>query len=373
MIGRMTGHAAGPPGDYRECGPAACDLLIRGRRVVTPAGLRAAAVGIAGGQVSAIEPAAGPAAAELARQSARVVDLAADEVLLPGLVDAHVHVNEPGRTEWEGFASATRAAAAGGITTVIDMPLNSVPPTVDAAALRWEPLVARAGARGDAVNEYAVSDWRCWTHVRLSIYPDGGVARFRVHGEVLPDPAFLTGTADLAAMRNGGRVTDCSDAFYSPPAHLIMPGRARVMSDGWENARRGGPGNDYVVIRLAAPGRLRHVEIDTSCFVGNAPGWARLSAADERAAARLAQVPPGGMPAGPPGDHPDSGLDWQEVLAQTRLQPDTRHRFLVGYRSPCTHIRLDVLPDGGLARLRAYGEVEPEALAGLRRQWQQAG
>ncbi|MGO8725271.1 MAG: amidohydrolase family protein, partial [Streptosporangiaceae bacterium] len=170
----MTGHAAGPPGDYRECGPAACDLLIRGRRVVTPAGLRAAAVGIAGGQVSAIEPAAGPAAAELARQSARVVDLAADEVLLPGLVDAHVHVNEPGRTEWEGFASATRAAAAGGITTVIDMPLNSVPPTVDAAALRWEPLVARAGARGDAVNEYAVSDWRCWTHVRLSIYPDGG-------------------------------------------------------------------------------------------------------------------------------------------------------------------------------------------------------
>lgn len=247
------------------------------------------------------------------------------------------------------------------------------PSPAELAALRWEPLVARAGARGDAVNEYAVSDWRCWTHVRLSIYPDGGVARFRVHGEVLPDPAFLTGTADLAAMRNGGRVTDCSDAFYSPPAHLILPGRARVMSDGWENARRRGPGNDYVVIRLAAPGRLRHVEIDTSCFVGNAPGWARLSAADERTAAPLAQVPPGGMPAGPPGDHPDAGLDWQEVLAQTRLQPDTRHRFLVGYRSPCTHIRLDVIPDGGLARLRAYGEVEPETLAGLRRQWQQAG
>ncbi len=114
MIGRMTGHAAaGPPGDHHEGGPAACELLIRGRRGVTPAGLRAAAVGIAGGQVSAIEPAAGPAAAELARQSARVVDLAADEVLLPGLVDAHVHVNEPGRTEWEGFASATRAAVGG--------------------------------------------------------------------------------------------------------------------------------------------------------------------------------------------------------------------------------------------------------------------
>ena len=240
------------------------------------------------------------------------------------------------------------------------------PSPAELAGLRWESLVGRTGARGDAANSYAVSDRRCWTHVRLSIYPDGGVARFRVHGEVLPDPAFLTGTVDLAAMQNGGQVTDCSDAFYSSPAHLILPGQARVMSDGWENARRRGPGHDYVIIRLGAAGRLRHVEIDTSCFVGNAPGWASLSAVDERHAA-----PSGGLPTGPSGRMPSAALGWREALPETRLQPDTRHRFRLDDPSPCTHVRLDVIPDGGLARLRAYGEIDPDALAGLRRRWQE--
>ncbi len=103
------------------------DLVVRARRMVTPDGERAGAVGIADGVVVAVgaDDLDGP----------RIVDLADDEVLLPGLVDTHVHVNDPGRAEWEGFASATRAAAAGGVTTLVDMPLNSVPPTVDVAAL----------------------------------------------------------------------------------------------------------------------------------------------------------------------------------------------------------------------------------------------
>jgi len=154
------------------------------------------------------------------------------------------------------------------------------PSPAELAGMAWQPLVGRSAARGDAVNSYAVADRHRWTHVRLSIYPDGGVARFRVHGEVRPDPAFLTGTIDLAAMENGGQVTGCSDAFYSSPGNLIRPGRARVMSDGWENARRRGPGNDYVIVALAAAGRPRLVEVDTSYFVGNAPGWVRLLAAD---------------------------------------------------------------------------------------------
>ncbi len=101
----------------------------------------------------------------------------------------------------------------------------------------------------------------------------------------MPDPAFLAGTIDLAAMENGGRITGCSDDFYSSAANLILPGRARSMADGWENARRRGPGHDYAIFRLAAPGLLRQVEIDTSYFVGNAPGWIRLYAADEQATA----------------------------------------------------------------------------------------
>jgi allantoicase len=217
------------------------------------------------------------------------------------------------------------------------------PSPAEVAELDWQPLVPRTSIQGDAANRYQVTDRRRWTHVRLSIYPDGGVARLRVHGEVVGDPAFLSGTVDLAAMENGGRVLDCSDAFYSAPSNLIMPGRPRVMSDGWENARRRGPGNDWVVVQLAAEGVLGQVEIDTTCFVGNAPGWVILSA-------------------GAPGS-------WREVLPRTRVQPDTRHRFLIGDQLPATHLRLDVIPDGGLARLRAYGELTADGLAAVRQRW----
>jgi allantoicase len=228
------------------------------------------------------------------------------------------------------------------------------------AAMAWQTLVPRADARGDAANEYPAAiglRGRRWTHVRLSIYPDGGVARLRVHGTPLPDPRFLTGTIDLAALENGGRVTGCSDAFYASAGNLILPGRAAGMAQGWENARRRGPGNDYVVVALAAPGRLRHAEIDTSCFVGNAPARVRLLAADEREA-------------GPGGAIPESS--WREVLPATRVQPDTRHRFRLEEQGVATHIRLDVIPDGGLARLRINGEIIDEALSALRRRWQDA-
>jgi allantoicase len=231
------------------------------------------------------------------------------------------------------------------------------------AAMTWHTLVARTDARGDAVNGYLVAGRRTrWTHVRLSIYPDGGVARFRVHGTAVPDPRFLAGTIDLAAAEHGGRVTGCSDAFYSSAGNLILPGRAAGMGEGWENARRRGPGHDYVVVALAAAGELRHVEIDTSWFVGNAPGWVRLLAADARGAPEDPLVDP---EAGPPG----AGSAWREVLPRTRVQPDTRHRLLIAGAPVATHVRLDVIPDGGLARLRVNGEIVAGALAALRQRW----
>ncbi|HWT33890.1 MAG TPA: allantoinase AllB [Microbacterium sp.] len=119
------------------------DLVLRGARVLTAEGFGPREVGVTGGVIAAIEP----LGADLS--GAEVIDVADDEVLLPGLVDSHVHINEPGRTEWEGFASATRAAAAGGVTTVIDMPLNSIPPTVDVDALHTKQDVARDQAHVD--------------------------------------------------------------------------------------------------------------------------------------------------------------------------------------------------------------------------------
>ncbi len=145
------------------------DLIVRGQRVLTPDGIRPASVGVRGGEIifvgpydaagpvrpaSAVSPAsrvrpAGQASEASLASPASTVELAADEVLLPGLVDTHVHVNEPGRTRWEGFASATRAAAAGGITTIIDMPLNSIPPTTDPAALHAKRETARGQVHVD--------------------------------------------------------------------------------------------------------------------------------------------------------------------------------------------------------------------------------
>lgn len=230
--------------------------------------------------------------------------------------------------------------------------VTGYPSPAELAGVAWHPLVPKSAAAGDTANSYPVTDPRRWTHVRLSIYPDGGVARLRVHGDVVPDPAFLAGTVDLAALGNGGRVIDCSDAFYSAPSNLISPGLARVMGDGWENARRRGPGNDFVVFRLAAAGRLRRVEVDTSYFVGNAPGWIELSGACSAS---------------------DGDLAWRLVLARTRVQPDTRHRFLTGEPGDVTHLRLDVFPDGGLARFRAYGEITAAASAALAERWRALG
>ena len=115
------------------------DLVLRARRAITAAGEVSRCVGVAGGRIVAIEP------YESGLSGRGIVELDDDVVLLPGLVDTHVHVNEPAATEWEGFATATRAAAAGGITTIVDMPLNSIPPTVDVAALEVKRRPRAAG------------------------------------------------------------------------------------------------------------------------------------------------------------------------------------------------------------------------------------
>jgi allantoicase len=220
---------------------------------------------------------------------------------------------------------------------------------------QWETLVPRSSLKGDAENAFGVDDERCWTHVRLSIYPDGGVARLRVHGEVVPDPRFLDPAAlDLAAIDNGGRVVGCSNLFYSSPNNLLAPDRPRSMADGWETARRRDDGNDWVTVRLAAAGVVRLAELDTTYNVGNAPGWARLTGCDA-----------------PRGDVDDPET-WFELLPRIRLQPDTRHRFLLPEAIPATHVRLDIYPDGGMARLRLHGELTPEGREAVQRRWEES-
>jgi allantoicase len=186
---------------------------------------------------------------------------------------------------------------------------------------------------------------RRYTHVRLRIFPDGGVARLRVHGTPVPDPRWLAGLPfDLAALANGGTVVECSDWFYSPPDNMLRPGQALVMSDGWENARRRDGGNDWAVVRLAGPGTPTVLEIDTTHYKGNAPDEVTVSGRTETGR-------------------------WLPVLPRTRLQPDTPHRFRVTVEEPVTHLRLDVFPDGGIARFRAYGSLTAAGAQRLESAW----
>lgn len=203
----------------------------------------------------------------------------------------------------------------------------------------WTPLLTRVPVRGDAANELPVDVADRFTHVRLTLHPDGGVARLRVHGRPVPDPRLLTGTVDLAALENGGDVIACSDMYYASARNLLMPGRARTTGEGWENARRREGGNDFVTVRLGAAGVVRRVVVDASCFVGNAPGEVSVRGADTRARDL---------------DDPHA---WHDLVPRTAVQPDTRHQFPVEHEEPVTHVRIDVHPDGGLARLRVHGEV----------------
>ena len=179
------------------------------------------------------------------------------------------------------------------------------------------------------------------------MYPDGGIARLRVHGEPVPDPRVLaTADLDLAALANGGCISDCSNMFYSSPSNLIAPGNARLMGEGWETARRRDGANDWVEVKLAGSGVIRNAEIDTSYFLGNAPGWAALSGWDSgREGPRV------------------------ELIPKTSLQPDTVHVLRVNPHEPVTHVRLDVFPDGGLARLRLRGALAAAAREQVALRW----
>lgn len=209
----------------------------------------------------------------------------------------------------------------------------------------WLPLVERSALKPDTENTFTVDCGRRLTHVRLRIHPDGGVARLRVHGVVLPDPVVLDalGTVDLASIEFGGSVTGCSNLFYSSPNNLLLPGPARSMGEGWETARRRGDGNDWVEITLGVPGAVSVAELDTTWFLGNAPGWATLR--------------------GRVGDG-----SWPELLAQTPLLPDTRHRFVLD-PVPVSAVRLDILPDGGMSRVRLHGRPTADGRSALAERW----
>ena len=216
-------------------------------------------------------------------------------------------------------------------------------------SVNWSELLPQSQLQGDSQNPFSVAASELCTHVRFKIYPDGGVARLRIYGEVIPDWGRLKrsgGEIDLAAVEHGGRVLSCSDMFFGHRHNLIMPGRAANMSDGWETKRRRGPGHDWVIVRLGRLGRISRVEVDTSYFKGNFPESCSLEACN---AVGLSD-----------NDLNDKQISWSSVLPRTKLQAHTRHFFEqeIVERDVVSHVRFNIFPDGGVSRLRVYGMIE---------------
>ena len=212
------------------------------------------------------------------------------------------------------------------------------------AETEWIEILPPAELEGDAKNLFAINFPSRVTHLRLKIYPDGGVARLRVFGEVSPDWEKLrrrSSELDLAAAEHGGTVLEASDMFFGHRHNLIMPGLAQDMSDGWETKRRRGAGHDWCIIKLGGAGTIERVEIDTSHFKGNYPESCSIEAGDIGENTNFDEIV------------------WQKLLPNTKLQAHTRHVFADEIKDcgAITHVRLNIFPDGGISRLRLFGRI----------------
>lgn len=218
------------------------------------------------------------------------------------------------------------------------------------AATVWTELVPMSPLGPSAQHVFACGSDALWSHVRLHIHPDGGVARFRVYGRPELDRSTLGGgEIDLASALSGGRIVAFSNAHYGAYHRLLVPGRGINMGDGWETRRRREPGNDWIIVALGARGTIGRALVDTAHFKGNFPESFSLQGADLGALG---------------GDLRDavvtSSMFWPELIARTPLSADAEHAIgpeAVTSTGPVTHVRLNIYPDGGVSRLRLFGTL----------------
>ena len=215
----------------------------------------------------------------------------------------------------------------------------------------WTTLLESHAVDAHSQNVFSCDNSDTWTHLKLSMFPDGGIARFRAYGEVVPNPKhYVDGELiDLASVAIGARGVAASDMFYSSPQNLTLPNRGVNMGDGWETKRRRDKDNDWAIIELGLKGSIQKVVIDTAHFKGNFPDTASLSAinADEFKLSAEGLL--------------DSDLEWQTIIEETPLFADKEHLFISEINIPSdaefTHVKLNIYPDGGVSRLRVFGKA----------------
>ncbi|PSH68889.1 allantoicase [Phyllobacterium brassicacearum] len=214
---------------------------------------------------------------------------------------------------------------------------------------KWTEVLGLSQLGPSAHHFFTCASNDVWTHVRLHIHPDGGVARLRVYGQPSLDTSTINGSAvDLASSLLGGRIVAMSNAHYGHQ-RLLAPGRGVNMGDGWETRRRREPGNDWIIVKLAARGTIESAIVDTAHFKGNYPDACSIQVAD----------------LGDAGESLDelvvaSSMFWEEILPQQKLVADTIHEYgqnQIRQNGAVTHARFNIYPDGGVSRVRLFGKI----------------
>ena len=209
----------------------------------------------------------------------------------------------------------------------------------------WKEILTKSPLQPGSQNLYSIEDLSVYTHIRLNIYPDGGVARLKIYGEVFKDWNLIEDNAivDLASALNGAKSVLCNDMFFSHMDNLIMPGRGVNMGDGWETRRNRTPNNkDWVIVRLAHKGMIEEILIDTCHFKGNYPDSCMIEGGIIEKETDITSFD-----------------QWNVVLPPSKLSADNEHFFKseIVSHGPFTHVRLTIFPDGGISRMKLWGRV----------------
>ncbi|HTD05548.1 allantoicase [Undibacterium sp.] len=215
------------------------------------------------------------------------------------------------------------------------------------AHTEWTEILPSVNLQGNSHHYHAVGSSQAFTHLRLNIYPDGGVARLRVYGQPQANwaEADRQQLFDLIAMENGGYVVAANNQHFGPASNMLMPGRGVNMGDGWETRRRREPGNDWCIIALAQPGIVEKIEVDTCHFKGNYPDGCMIQAAN--------------VVGGTDSSLVTQSMFWPVLLGEQKLQMDHQHYYAeqISKLGPVTHIRFNMFPDGGVSRLRLWSRL----------------
>ncbi len=211
----------------------------------------------------------------------------------------------------------------------------------------WVSVIPSVSLKGNSHHYFEIDESQAFTHIRLNIFPDGGVARLRIYGQVQCDwsEKDKTKNYDLAAVENGARALAWNDAHFGAAANLLMPGRGINMGDGWETRRRREPGHDWCIIALGHSGVIENIVIDTAHFKGNYPDRCSIQ---------------GALVAGGTTDSIITQSQfWADLLPSSKLEMDAVHEFSDNIQSigPISHVRLSIIPDGGISRLRLFGKL----------------